>query len=73
MLILQTSTRRHLVGDSEIENDPDKYFDKIIEIDLSKLEPHIVGPHTPDLARPISKLSQDVKRATTILTTFLSH
>jgi len=51
----------HLVGDSEIENDPDKYFDKIIEIDLSKLEPHVVGPHTPDLARPISKLAEDVK------------
>ena len=40
---------------------PDKYFDKIIEIDLSKLEPHVVGPHTPDLARPISKLAEDVK------------
>jgi len=58
---LANKYRENLVGDSEIENDPDKYFDKIIEIDLSKLEPHIVGPHTPDLARPISKLSQDVK------------
>ena len=49
------------MGDLEIENDPGKYFDKIIEIDLSKLEPHVVGPHTPDLARPISKLAEDVK------------
>jgi len=38
-----------------------KYFDRLIEIDLSKLEPHIVGPHTPDLARPISKMAKDVK------------
>jgi len=58
---LANKYREHLVGDSEIENDPGKYFDKIIEIDLSKLEPHVVGPHTPDLARPISKLAEDVK------------
>lgn len=50
-----------LIADPEIEKDPSKYFDKIIEIDLSSLEPHIVGPHTPDLARPISKLRDDVK------------
>ena len=58
---LANKYKEHLVGDSEIENDPGKYFDKIIEIDLSKLEPHVVGPHTPDLARPISKLADDVK------------
>jgi aconitate hydratase len=50
-----------LVADPQIEQNPEKYFDKIIRIDLSKLEPHIVGPHTPDLARPISKLAEDVK------------
>ena len=49
-----------LKADSEIENNPEEYFDKVIEIDLSTLEPHIVGPHTPDLARPISKFSDDV-------------
>jgi len=59
---LANKYREHLVGDSEIENEPGKYFDKIIEIDLSKLEPHVVGPHTPDLARPISKLAEDVKK-----------
>ena len=59
---LANKYKEHLVGDSEIENDPGKYFDKIIEIDLSKLEPHVVGPHTPDLARPISKLAEDVKK-----------
>jgi len=49
-----------LQADSEIENNPEEYFDKVIEINLSTLEPHIVGPHTPDLARPISKFSDDV-------------
>src|SRR5215208_5286847 len=42
-----------LVQDQEIE--------EVVENDLSKLEPHIVGPHTPDLARPISKMAKDVK------------
>jgi len=51
-----------LTEDPQVEQDPTKYFDKVIEIDLSKLEPHIVGPHTPDLARPISKLAEDVKK-----------
>lgn len=50
-----------LTSDPEIEENPALYFDQIIEIDLSKLEPHIVGPHTPDLARPISKMGLDVK------------
>src|SRR5574341_262212 len=50
-----------LTSDPEIEENPFLYFDQIIEIDLSKLEPHIVGPHTPDLARPISKMGLDVK------------
>ena len=59
---LANKYKEHLVGDSEVENDPGKYFDKVIEIDLSKLEPHVVGPHTPDLARPISKLADDVKK-----------
>ena len=36
------------------------YFDQVIEINLSDLEPYVVGPHTPDLARPISQLSKDV-------------
>lgn len=51
-----------LCEDEDVEKNPSKYFDKVIEIDLSKLEPHIVGPHTPDLARPISKLAGDVKK-----------
>ena len=51
-----------LVADPDVEVNPEKYFDKIIEIDLSKLEPYMVGPHTPDLARPISQLADDVKK-----------
>lgn len=49
-----------LQSDPEIENNPEQFFDRVIEIDLSTLEPHVVGPHTPDLARPISKLSDEV-------------
>jgi len=50
-----------LTADSEVFEDPAKFYDQIIEIDLSKLEPHIVGPHTPDLARPISEMAAAVK------------
>jgi len=50
-----------LVADLEIEQNPEKFFEKVIRINLSKLEPHIVGPHTPDLVRPISNLADDVK------------
>ena len=49
-----------LQADPEVVKNPEQFFDKIIEIDLSTLEPHVVGPHTPDLARPISKLSDEV-------------
>jgi aconitate hydratase len=52
----------HLLrNDDEVEKDPSKYYDRIIEIDLDKLEPHVVGPHTPDLCRPVSKLKEDAK------------
>lgn len=47
--------------DPEVQDDPGRYFDVLIEIDLSKLEPYIVGPHTPDLARPASRMAADVK------------
>lgn len=51
-----------LTEDPEVEQNPEKHFDKVIRIDLSTLEPHIVGPHTPDLARPISQMAEDVKK-----------
>ncbi len=50
-----------LTPDPDVIANPDGYFDEIIEIDLSTLEPHIVGPHTPDLARPVSKMGEDAK------------
>ena len=51
-----------LVSDPEVATNPKQYYDEVIEIDLDKLEPHIVGPHTPDLARPISQMKEDVKQ-----------
>ena len=50
-----------LTADTEVEREPEKYFDEVIEIDLSKLEPLINGPFTPDLARPVSQLAKDAK------------
>jgi aconitate hydratase len=54
--------REHLVADPEVLANPKKYYDEIVEIDLSGLEPHVVGPHSPDRARPISKLGAEVKK-----------
>ena len=51
----------HLTGDAAVYENPEKYFDQVIEINLSELEPHINGPYTPDLAWPISKFAQAVK------------
>ena len=58
---LANQNKESLVADPEVESNPEKFFDRVIEINLSTLEPHIVGPHTPDLARSISALSDDVK------------
>jgi aconitate hydratase len=58
---LAEANRELLVADEEVEANPERFFDQVIEIDLSKLEPHVVGPHTPDLARPVSELKKAVK------------
>ena len=53
---------RHLLAaDDEVAGDPERFFDRIVEIDLSTLEPHMVGPHTPDLARPVSAMAAAVE------------
>ncbi len=52
----------YLTGDAECYANPAQYFDQVIEIDLSKLEPHINGPFTPDLAWPLSKFAAAVKK-----------
>ena len=46
----------HLTGDKEVYDHPELYFDEVIEIDLTTLEPHLNGPFTPDLATPISQM-----------------
>jgi aconitate hydratase len=51
-----------LTADPEIEQDPTRFFDQVIEMDLSSLEPHVTGPRRPDLARPISQLARDIER-----------
>jgi aconitate hydratase len=51
-----------LSADPEVEKNPEKFFDQVIEIDLSKLEPQVVGPHSPDVARPLSQLGEDIKK-----------
>ncbi|MDX9750550.1 MAG: aconitate hydratase [Flavobacteriales bacterium] len=58
---LADQVAEHLTGDPEVYAEPGKYFDRVIEIDLSTLEPHINGPYTPDLAWPISKFAAAVK------------
>ncbi|NOZ96090.1 MAG: aconitate hydratase [Acidobacteria bacterium] len=50
-----------LTADPEVAENPEKYYDQLIEIDLDTLEPHLVGPHTPDLAHPVSRMTDDVK------------
>ncbi len=50
--------KEHLTGDAEVYANPEKYFDQVIEINLSELEPHLNGPFTPDLATPISKMKE---------------
>ncbi len=50
--------KEHLTGDADVYANPSKYFDEVIEINLSELEPHLNGPFTPDLATPISKMKE---------------
>jgi aconitate hydratase len=58
---LANKYKRHLTGDSEVYSKPEKYFDQVIRIDLSKLEPYLNGPFTPDRATPISKMAEEAK------------
>ena len=50
--------KEHLTGDAEVYANPELYFDQVIELNLSELEPHLNGPFTPDLATPISKMKE---------------
>ncbi len=55
---LAEGIKEHLTGDAEVYANPEQYFDQLIEINLSELEPHINGPFTPDLATPISQMGR---------------
>lgn len=58
---LANGVKAHLTGDAEVYANPEKYFDQVIEIDLSTLEPHVNGPFTPDLATPVSEVGAKAK------------
>ncbi|MBE7174825.1 MAG: aconitate hydratase [Mucilaginibacter polytrichastri] len=53
--------KEHLTGDAEVYANPEQYFDQVIEINLTELEPHVNGPFTPDLAWPLSKFAAAVR------------
>ena len=58
---LAAEVRAHLTPDPEVLANPKPFYDELVEIDLDALEPHIVGPHSPDRGRPISKLAAEVR------------
>lgn len=53
---------KYLTADEEVYANPEQYFDQVIEINLSELEPHLNGPFTPDLATPISKMREEAEK-----------
>jgi aconitate hydratase len=60
-LVPLAEQHQHLLApDPEVEGEPEKHYDRVVRLDLSKLEPHVVGPHSPDRARPISRLAAEV-------------
>jgi aconitate hydratase len=54
--------REHLRPDAEVYAEPEKYYDQLLELNLSELEPYVNGPYTPDLATPISRLKEAVEK-----------
>ena len=57
---LARASAHHLRSDPEVYADPDSYYDQVIRIDLDALEPHLVGPHSPDRARPVSAMRDEI-------------
>ena len=55
------AVKEHLTGDDAVYADPEKYFDQVIEINLSELKPHLNGPFTPDLATPVGEMTEKAK------------
>ena len=58
---LASGIKEHLDSDPEVYENPEKYYDQLIEINLSKLEPHVNGPFTPDRATPVSEMKKVAK------------
>ncbi|HVF05602.1 MAG TPA: aconitate hydratase [Frankiaceae bacterium] len=56
---LADGVAEHLRADDDVEVHPERYFDRVVELDLSTVEPHVTGPHTPDLTRPVSRVAAD--------------
>lgn len=50
-----------LAPDPEVEADPEAHYDRVLRVDLSRLEPHVAGPHSPDRVRPLSALAAEVR------------
>lgn len=53
--------KEHLTGDREVYENPEQYFDQVIEINLNELKPHLNGPFTPDLATPVGEMTEKAK------------
>ena len=58
---LADAAAHHLQGDPDTESDPERFYDRVVEIDLDSLGPHINGPHTPDLAREVGDLGEEAR------------
>ena len=59
---LANTVKAHLTGDAEVYANPEKYFDEVIEINLTELEPYLNGPFTPDRATPISRMKEEAQK-----------
>ncbi|TRX60833.1 aconitate hydratase [Fulvivirga sp. M361] len=59
---LANDVKEHLTADDEVYANPEKYFDQVIEINLSELEPHLNGPFSPDIATPISQMKEAAEK-----------
>ncbi len=62
LALLAEENKDLLEADSEVSSDPKQFYDEVVEIDLSSLEPHLVGPHSPDVARPLSQMKEELER-----------
>ncbi len=61
VVALADEVAEHLTGDAEVYENPEKYFDQVIEINLDELQPHLNGPFTPDLATPVPQMKEVLK------------